>query len=178
MICEFLLLLRNSPSLFSRYARLASPDKQHHPLLFLKDAYLKKGKGCSWFFGRSDECMQTGARRGEAWNLTWIDIDLTRGTINITPEKGSNPRIFAITPKLAKMIGALPQKLEGRIWKYTTIVNLEKTFRRQRKRTAYKLQNPRLLQIHFHMLRHWKATTEYAKTKDSSTCRSFSTTKA
>ena len=55
---------------------------------------------------------------------------------------------------------------EGRIWQYKSIVNLEHTFRKQRKRTAFKLQNPKLNRIHFHILRHWKATTEYAKTKD------------
>jgi len=31
---------------------------------------------------------------------------------------------------------------------------------------AHKLQNPRLKEITFHTFRHWKATTEYAKTKD------------
>ncbi|MEM3629165.1 MAG: site-specific integrase [Candidatus Bathyarchaeia archaeon] len=31
---------------------------------------------------------------------------------------------------------------------------------------AAKLGNPRLLQITFHTFRHWKATMEYAKTKD------------
>jgi len=31
---------------------------------------------------------------------------------------------------------------------------------------AHKLQNPRLKAITFHTFRHWKATTEYAKTKD------------
>ena len=31
---------------------------------------------------------------------------------------------------------------------------------------AKKLQNPRLRQIHFHTLRHWKATMEYHKTKN------------
>jgi integrase len=35
-----------------------------------------------------------------------------------------------------------------------------------KKRLARNLNNPRLLQIHFHTLRHWKATTEYHKTKD------------
>jgi len=29
-----------------------------------------------------------------------------------------------------------------------------------------KLGNPRLLRIHFHTLRHWKATMEYHRTKD------------
>jgi len=39
-------------------------------------------------------------------------------------------------------------------------------FWRQRKKIARKLGNPRLLQIHFHTFRHWKATMEYAKTKN------------
>jgi integrase len=43
---------------------------------------------------------------------------------------------------------------------------MRKSFSRQRKRLARKLQNPRLLQITFHTLRHFKATIEYAKTKD------------
>jgi len=39
-------------------------------------------------------------------------------------------------------------------------------FQRQRKRVAQKLQNPRLLRISFHTIRHWKATMEYQRTKD------------
>ncbi|MEM3785730.1 MAG: tyrosine-type recombinase/integrase, partial [Candidatus Bathyarchaeia archaeon] len=41
-----------------------------------------------------------------------------------------------------------------------------RSFERYRNRAAFKLGNPRLLQITFHTLRHWKATMEYAKTKD------------
>jgi len=44
--------------------------------------------------------------------------------------------------------------------------NAVQNFCLQRKRAAAKLQNPRLLRIKFHTLRHWKATTEYHKTKD------------
>lgn len=40
------------------------------------------------------------------------------------------------------------------------------TFYTQRKRLADKFKNPRLLAIHFHTLRHWKATMEYHRTKD------------
>ena len=43
---------------------------------------------------------------------------------------------------------------------------LRRTFEKQRKRFAHKLGNTRLLRIHFHTLRHWKATTEYRRTKD------------
>jgi integrase len=36
----------------------------------------------------------------------------------------------------------------------------------QRRRVAKKLADPRILQIHFHTFRHWKATFEQHKTKD------------
>jgi integrase len=39
-------------------------------------------------------------------------------------------------------------------------------FIQQRKRIANKLQNPRLLRITFHTLRHFKGTMEYHRTKD------------
>jgi integrase len=35
-----------------------------------------------------------------------------------------------------------------------------------RRQVANRLQNPRLKRIHLHSFRHWKATMEFAKTKD------------
>jgi integrase len=52
------------------------------------------------------------------------------------------------------------------LFSYKNQYYARKTFTRQRKRIARKVDNPRLLLIHFHTLRHWKATMEYAKTKD------------
>jgi len=37
---------------------------------------------------------------------------------------------------------------------------------RQRRKLAHKPKNPRLVQISFHTLRHWKATIEYHRTRD------------
>ncbi|MEM1563282.1 MAG: tyrosine-type recombinase/integrase [Candidatus Bathyarchaeia archaeon] len=108
---------------------------------------------------------ETGARCGEAFNLKWTDIDFATNTIRITPEKGSSPRIFKMSGKLASMLNNLPKK-DLKVFTYKNTFYLRKTFTTQRKRIAYKLGNPRLLQIHFHTLRHWKATMEYAKTKD------------
>jgi len=108
---------------------------------------------------------ETGARRGEIFNLKWTDVDQVNRTIRITPEKGGEPRIFCISEKLAVMLSRLP-KTSNRVWKHKSARNLERQFRRERRRVAHKLVNPRILQIHFHTLRHWKATIEYAKTKD------------
>jgi integrase len=62
------------------------------------------------------------------------------------------------------MLKALPQKTDRL---FTGSVNsMRSNFGSQRKRTANKLKNPRLLRISFHTFRHWKATMTYHKTKD------------
>ncbi|MEM2147998.1 MAG: site-specific integrase [Candidatus Bathyarchaeia archaeon] len=107
---------------------------------------------------------ETGARCGEACKLKWTDLDTENGTIRITPEKGSNPRILKISNKLINMLNNLP-KTSPTIFQVNQDM-IRKCFQRQRQTTAHKLQNPRLLQISFHTFRHWKATMEYHKTKD------------
>lgn len=48
----------------------------------------------------------------------------------------------------------------------TSLDNFRTTFERQRRAAAEKLQNPRIKQISFKTLRHFKASTEYHRTKD------------
>ena len=108
---------------------------------------------------------ETGVRCGEAFNLKWTDIDTLNNTVRITPEKSSNPRIFKISNKLASMLANLPKK-SHKVFSYKDKFYLHKAFVKMRKRIAFKLGNPRILQIRFHTFRHWKATMEYHKTKD------------
>lgn len=108
---------------------------------------------------------ETGVRAGEAWRLEWIDLDTVNNTVRITPEKGSNPRIFKISSALTQRLNGLP-KNSAMIFGGTKLKTLQKTFQVQRRRTANKLSNPRLLKINFIILRHWKATMEYHRTKD------------
>jgi integrase len=108
---------------------------------------------------------ETGARAGEAWRLKWTDVDCENRTVRITPEKGSEPRIFRVSQKLFDMLSCLP-KASTYVFGNYRIQGFARSFQRSRRRLAEKLGNPRLLQITFHTFRHWKATTEYAKTKD------------
>jgi len=64
-----------------------------------------------------------------------------------------------ITPLVRK---ALPEK---RIWDVRS-ESMSSTFSKRRKAIAEKLGNPKLRKITFKTFRHWKATTEYHKTKD------------
>ena len=109
---------------------------------------------------------ETGARSGEAHRLKWTDIDFEAGTVRITPEKGSKPRIFKLSNKLLSMILVLQKKSKPNHMFSKHLRTQRRLFAKQRANLARKLQNPRLLQIHFHTFRHWKATIEYHKTKD------------
>ena len=109
---------------------------------------------------------ETGLRIGEALSLEWIDIDFERKMILLNrPEKHGNARAFKISDRLISMLNRLPKdkkKVFANSTGHVTICN----FNKQRRHAAEKLGNPRLLRIHFHTFRHWKATMEYAKTKD------------
>ncbi len=62
------------------------------------------------------------------------------------------------------MLNMIPRKSE-RVFNSNPKV-LETYFLARRKRLAQRLSNPRLKEIHFHTLRHWKATMLYHKTRD------------
>jgi len=109
---------------------------------------------------------ESGLRVGEALRLEWKDIDAKNCTITLNkPEKYGVCRMFKVSNELIAILHNIPKKSD-RIFGNRTLSSWEGSIALQRRKAAIKLQNPRLLQIHFHTLRHWKATMEYAKTKD------------
>jgi len=107
---------------------------------------------------------ETGARIGEIEALKWTHLDMERKTVYITAEKGSNSRILPASIKLLAMLNNLP-KINDKVFQ-TPKHSLRTSFEQLRNRTAVKLNNPRLKQIHFHTFRHWKATMQYHKVQD------------
>ncbi len=83
------------------------------------------------------------------------------------PAKGSNPRQMRISPKIIDMISPLIPDMQAnvRIWN-TDIKYISDSYRKKRNSLSKLLGNPRLKQITFKSLRHFKGSTEYAKTKD------------
>lgn len=108
----------------------------------------------------------TAMRIGEALDLQWTDIDLERRMILLNrPEKHGNARALKISDKLVAMLNGL-LKVNDKVFPNKSKATIANNFNRQRKNAAQKLGNPRLLRIHFHTFRHWRATQEYNKTKD------------
>jgi integrase len=111
---------------------------------------------------------ETGARCGEIWRLKWDDVDFESKIVNITAEKNSNPRVVHLSNKLLDMLQYLPKAYGDRIFSFPhmPVDHFSTLLIQQRKRAAHKIQNPRLLKIHFHTFRYWKGTMVYHETKD------------
>jgi integrase len=116
---------------------------------------------------------ETAMRRGEAKRIEWINVDSEKNTITLNhPEKHSNSRMWKVTPQLIAQLNALP-KDSTKVFGDSRMDTLKIAFLRLRQKQAAKMQNPRLLSIGFHTLRHWKATTLYHRTKDPLYVRDF-----
>jgi integrase len=114
---------------------------------------------------------KTGMRSGEAWNLRWTDIDYEKRTVNIAPEKSSRPRQPRVSDRLIAMISDLPHRYDlifhnPEIGGLSSFDDFSRNFTGRRKNIAKRLQNPRIARIGFKILRHFKASMEYHKTKD------------
>jgi integrase len=109
---------------------------------------------------------ETAARVGEIVRITWTDIDFQSNTIAINaPEKGSNTGIYNVTSELLARIQTLPRSTE-RIFGKASVDSITNTLISARKKLAFSFCNPRLIQIHFHTLRHWKLTAYAHAVKD------------
>ena len=106
----------------------------------------------------------TGARAGEVAQLRWIDIDFEQRKVRIKAEKNSNSRILPLTAKTIDMLSQLPRN-KDRL--FSNAEAARSNFFIQRRALAKKIANPKLLLIHFHTFRHWKATTEQHLHKDA-----------
>jgi integrase len=110
---------------------------------------------------------ESAMRPGEAWNLRWVDVDTERSCVTITPEKHSRPRQCKVSSQCLAMLYTTT-KSSAYVFRerYASLNNLWRTFQRHRNKLAESLVNPRIREISFKTLRHWKASIEYHKTKD------------
>jgi integrase len=125
--------------------------------------------GCSLKVGVFLQLLkETRSRPGEIWHCDEDYFDFETNTVNITPEKNSNPRIFNMSQKLVGMLHNLPRPY-GKYYFAPPEMSLDSfriNFERQRTSLAAKLNNPRLKRIMFKTLRTWGGTMDYHRTKD------------
>jgi integrase len=109
---------------------------------------------------------ETAARIGEIVGIKWTDVDFHHNIIAINePEKGSNTGIYKVSNELISRIQTLP-RTSDRILGKTSTDSLAHMLLTTKKRLASSFCNPRLEQIHFHTLRHWKLANYAHEVKD------------
>jgi len=112
---------------------------------------------------------ETGVRAGEAYRLTWGDIDDVAKTVSVRPEKGSNPRALKISEKLLLLLCSLQTSVtpdpKQKVFRWKRKIYIGRAFRKMRARTFQNTGNQRLLKIHFHTLQYCKGTRTYIQTK-------------
>jgi len=84
------------------------------------------------------------------------------GSVFAVPEILKKRSADLNTPDSVKKV----PKENDKVFGVNTFDSLKAIMIRGRKRQAFKLGNPRLKEIHFYTLRHWKATMLYHQTKD------------
>jgi integrase len=163
---------RNAVLLFYKYAHIAETlptYKYTSKIMFIptENEIDQLISGCKHNLATFLQTLnETASRYGEALNLKWTDLDTEAETLSINqPEKGSNARSIHISTKLIIMLSTLPHNT-NKIFPYKNRDIVRKNYQRARKRIATNLGNPRILQIPFHTLRHWRATTELHKTNN------------
>lgn len=104
--------------------------------------------------------FETGARRGEACKMEWIDINEEECTIAIShPEKGSNARVNRVSRECIDLLKRLPKRYGNYVFSPMSGA-YDGSFCRQRKRIAEKSGKPQFLRIHFHTFRHVRGTLD------------------
>jgi len=104
--------------------------------------------------------------------LTWLklrDIDLDSGVVTITSAKHCIGRTLKIKPQTLAMLKTyVTTKNKGvnDLLFPMKSASLSENYRVVRNRVAEKLQDPTIRTIRLYDFRHFKASTEYAKTKD------------
>ena len=112
---------------------------------------------------------ETGARCGEIAELNWLSIDWEQKKVRIKAEKGSNSRILPLSAKALDMVSRLPKNNRNKARKtkiFVGVDDMRTSFFLQKRRIVKRQASPKLMLIHFHTFRYWKATTEQHKTKD------------
>jgi integrase len=115
---------------------------------------------------------ETGIRSGEAWRLKWNSFDFEKKVLTLNSEdceKKGIARQFKVSDKLVAMLKLLQSKTKNElVWNNgpVSLNSFRVNYLVQRKRIATKLQNPNIMKIRLHDIRHFYACKLYHETKD------------
>jgi diguanylate cyclase (GGDEF)-like protein len=114
----------------------------------------EKLQGQEWVQRIVTMAINTGMRQGEIFDLTWFDVDLSRGLLHVRFSKNGKDRFVPINQTVRRMLEGLPRtseyvfpspKTEGRL------IDIKSSFDKAKKEAGIR-------DFRFHDLRHTAAT--------------------
>jgi integrase len=110
--------------------------------------------------------LETGIMPYELSRIKLEDIDIEKGVISVRGFKGHTSRIFKLKDETVAMLKEYLRRYGSSKQIFPSSLYMCKMWRRFKKKTAIKLQDPSLLTIRLYDLRHFYATMLYHRTKD------------
>lgn len=119
-----------------------------------EEALFKALKGQDWVKNIIVMAINTGMRRGEIFDLKWFDVDFNRRIVHIRQSKSGRPRTIPLNATTQTLLEGLPKTSEY-------VFPSPKTERRLNdvgRQFERAVKNAKLVDFHFHDLRHTAAT--------------------
>ena len=110
--------------------------------------------------------LETGIMPYELSRVRLEDIDVERGVITVRGYKGHASRVFKLSQETTAMLKEYLRRYGSGKQLFPSSLYMCKMWRRFKKKTAVKLQDPSLLTIRLYDLRHFYATMLYHRTRD------------
>ena len=110
--------------------------------------------------------VETSASAGEAWRLTWNDLDTQNRTLTVVGVKGHKTLTYCISDELFNLLIQLPRTSERIFASIFHPEHMNDRINHYSKVLAAETGNDCFKKIHFHTFRHYAISWFYFKCKD------------
>ncbi len=120
-----------------------------------EEALFKALKGQDWVKDIIVMAINTGMRRGEIFELKWFDVDLNRRIVHVRESKSGRPRTIPLNATAQTLLGRLPKTSE---YVFPSPKNEKRRVNDVGRQFERAVKNAKIVDFHFHDLRHTAAT--------------------
>ena len=120
-----------------------------------EEALFKTLKGQDWVKDIIVMAINTGMRRGELFDLKWLDVDFNRRIVHVRQSKSGRPRVIPLNSTTQTLLKGLQKTCE---YVFPSPKKSERRVNDVGRQFERAVKNAKIADFHFHDLRHTAAT--------------------
>src|SRR5205807_8166628 len=120
-----------------------------------EEALFKALKGQDWVKNIIVMAINTGMRRGELFDLKWFDVDFNRRIVHVRQSKSGRPRVIPLNTTTQTLLEGLSKTSE---YVFPSPKKSERRVNDVGRQFERAVKNAKIVDFHFHDLRHTAAT--------------------